>query len=259
MGPEDINPYTGDDRDKTAQVRSMFDNIAPAYDFMNRAMTMGIDRWWRRLAVKRVKRHGAGYILDVATGTGDLAIQLARAVDPISITGVDLSENMLERGRRKVSEADLGDVIKFYAADCLQLPLPDESYDVVTVAYGVRNFENLEAGYAEMFRVTRRGGMLCVLELSVPTNRLVRKLYDIYALHVIPFIGKLISHDSRAYAYLPESIAAVPQGERMLDIMRRVGFADCRYKSLTLGVCTIYTAIRADSGDGEKPSCDENC
>lgn len=242
MGPEEINPYHHDKRSKTTQVREMFDHIAPAYDFMNRAMTLGIDRWWRRVAVKRVKRHNPKYILDVATGTGDLAIRMARRVDPIAITAVDLSDNMLERGRRKAAEADLADVIKFYNADCLRLPLPDESFDCVTVAFGVRNFENLLGGYSEILRVLKPGGMVCVLELSTPRGRIVRPLYDFYSQRVIPTLGRLVSSDTRAYSYLPESIAAVPQGEEMLRLMESAGFTDTQYRPLTFGTCTLYTA-----------------
>lgn len=244
MGPEEINPYQGDERPKGEQVRDMFDNIAPAYDFMNRAMTFGLDRWWRSLAVKRVRRHGADYILDEATGTGDLAIKLARRVDPLSITAVDLSDRMLERGRRKVAEADLAEIIKFYNADCLRLPLPSDSYDAVTIAYGLRNFEDIGAGLAEMLRVLKPGGLAVILELSVPANPVVRWFYDIYARRVIPAVGRLVSRDARAYAYLPESIAAVPRGAAMTALLESAGFVDAAYRPLTLGVCTIYTALK---------------
>ncbi len=244
MGPEEINPYDNDDRRKSEQIESMFDNIAPAYDLMNRAMTFGIDRRWRALAVKRVARHGADYILDVATGTGDLAISLARKVDPIGVTGIDLSEGMLERARRKVAEADLTDTIKFCQADSLAMPLPDESYDAVTVAYGVRNFENLLQGLREMYRVLKPGGILVVLELSTPRNKAVKWAYDLYTKHIIPTLGRLVSSDARAYTYLPESIAAVPQGNEMCELMEQAGFANATYRPLTFGTCTIYTAVR---------------
>lgn len=243
MGPEDINPYDNS-RSKTEQVREMFDNIAPAYDFMNRAMTFGIDKWWRRLTVKRVKRHKADYILDVATGTGDLALLIAHKVDPITVTGVDISENMLERARRKVAEEDLAEVVKFYNGDCMHLPLPDGSFDAVTVAYGVRNFEHIAQGYSEILRVLKPGGIIVVLELSTPTNPIVKWGYDLYAGKIIPALGRCVSKDNRAYSYLLESIAAVPQGDNMLQIMRNVGFTDTAYKSLTLGTCTIYTGIK---------------
>lgn len=243
MDCEEINPYD-DTRSKSAQVREMFDNIAPAYDFMNRAMTFGIDKLWRRRAVKILGQHGASRILDVATGTGDLALLMARCLQPQSIEGVDLSEKMIEVGRHKVSEAGLGHMIRLSVADCLNLPYADGSFDAVTVAYGVRNFENLLRGYSEMHRVLRPGGMLTVIELSTPTSTLVKPLYDLYTRHVIPAVGRLVSKDVRAYSYLPESIAAVPQGEAMLSLMRQAGFSETRFRPLTFGTCTIYTAVR---------------
>ena len=241
---EAVTPYSATDTAKTEQVRQMFDSIAPAYDFMNRAMTMGIDIWWRWLAVKRLKRLKPKSILDVATGTGDFALQLHRSLKPCRILGVDLSEGMLDEARRKVKAKGLEESIAFRQDDCMALHLEDESVDAVTVAFGVRNFENLQLGYKEMARVLRPGGMLCVLELSTPTNRIIRWFYDLYVLHVIPWLGSLKSGDKSAYRYLPESIAAVPQGDDMLQLMRNVGLHDATFKRLTLGVCTIYTAYK---------------
>lgn len=241
QGAENITPYDHTRR-KTEQVRQMFDSIAPAYDFMNRAMTMGIDRWWRRKAVAVVKAENPRRILDVATGTGDVAVALAEAVDGCSVTGIDLSEGMIERGRAKIAEKGLSHRISLQVADCLALPMPDDSFDVVTVAYGVRNFERLAEGYSEMLRVLRPGGLLAVLELSTPTSPLVRPFYNLYTRRIIPFIGKMVSGDSRAYTYLPESIAAVAQGEDMLDIARSAGFTDAVFRRFTFGTCTLYLA-----------------
>lgn len=239
---ETIKPYNSTES-KTGQVRQMFDSIAPAYDFMNRAMTLGIDRLWRRKAVRLVGEHAPRRLLDVATGTGDLALQLYRRLRPEQgIVGIDLSQGMLDVARRKVAEAGLSDAISFEVGDCLNLRFADGTFDAVTVAYGVRNFEHLDRGYAEMYRVLDKGGVLCVVELSTPTGKMVRRLYDLYTLHVIPFVGRLVSNDVRAYSYLPESIAAVPQGEAMLDIMRAAGFTDCRCRALTFGTCSIYIA-----------------
>ena len=245
MQVEKITPY-GDRRDKGSQVEEMFDSIAPAYDFMNRAMTLGIDKLWRAKAVKMIRRRQPADILDVATGTGDLAIKLAREIPGVRVTGVDLSEQMLAIGRDKVRLAGLSDRISLSKADCLALPMADASFDAVTVAYGVRNFEHLAQGYREMARVLRPGGMLCVVELSVPQSRLVRPFYELYTRRIIPVIGRMVSSDRSAYTYLPASIAAMPQGERMLAIMEEAGLVRPALRPLTLGVCTIYTAFRPE-------------
>jgi len=242
---EQVTPYGTHETAKTEQVRQMFDSIAPAYDFMNRAMTMGIDIWWRRLAVSRLKRIRPQRILDVATGTGDFAIQLHEQLHPRHITGIDLSQGMLDEAVRKVKEKGLdGGSIAFEQGDCMALPMQDETFDAVTVAFGVRNFEHLQQGYREMARVLKPGGMLCVLELSTPTDRVIRWFYDLYTLHIIPWVGSLKSGDKSAYRYLPQSIAAVPQGDDMLQLMRNAGLSEATFKRLTLGVCTIYTAIK---------------
>lgn len=242
---EKINPYDND-RCKTEQVKEMFDSIAPAYDFMNRAMTFGIDKLWRAKAVKMLKSHKPETILDVATGTGDLAILLARKLSPKSVVGIDLSEGMIVIGRKKVKEAGLDNTISMASGDCLALPFDDNSFDCITVAYGVRNFEHLEQGYKEMCRVLRKGGILCVIELSTPTSPIVKPLYKFYTRCIIPFIGRLVSKDVRAYSYLPESIAAVPQGSEMTALMSKAGFTDCNYQCLTFGTCTIYTAYKSN-------------
>ncbi len=249
---EHINPYGNNDgRGKADQVEAMFDNIAPAYDLMNRLMTLGIDRHWRNRAIKLIAmRHNAPrYILDVASGTGDLAMMMARKLDPVGITAVDLSKEMLEVGHRKVSAAGLADIITFSRADCLQLPFPDESFDVVTAAYGVRNFEDIEAGYREMYRVMRPGGLLMILELSTPKNRVVRPIYDLYTKHIIPLVGKMVSKDLSAYSYLPASIQAVPQGADMVALMTRAGFSEASFRTMTFGTCTIYWAQKGAPED----------
>lgn len=242
---ENIKPYN-DDMPKADQVEKMFDNIAPAYDVMNRAMTLGIDRLWRRVAVKMIATRGATKILDVASGTGDMAMLLARKLDPISVIGIDLSSRMIEIGRRKVAASGMGDVVKLTVGDCMDLAFPDETFDCATVAFGVRNFENLHRGYAEMYRVLQPGGMICVIELSTPTSPVIRPLYNIYSNRVIPAVGKAVSHDAEAYTYLPRSISVVPQGERMLEIMSNVGFVNTRCRRLTFGVCSIYTAVKPE-------------
>ncbi len=245
---EQIKPYHDGTAGKAEQVERMFDNIAPAYDFMNRAMTLGIDRWWRRRAVSLVGRHvervAAPRMLDIATGTGDFAIALHKRCPEAMIHGIDLSEGMLNVGRKKVEQRHLSQAITFTRADALDLPFENDTFEAVTVAFGVRNFEHLDRGYAEMCRVLRSGGMVCVVELSTPTNRIIRWAYDLYTLHVIPFIGGLRSGDREAYRYLPRSIAAVPQAERMLELMSKAGFVDTHCHKLTFGTCSIYTAIK---------------
>lgn len=243
---EKVNPYD-DVRPKTEQVREMFDSIAPAYDFMNRAMTFGIDRLWRRRAVKMLRDVAHDEILDVATGTGDLAILLARRLRPKSVTGIDLSKQMLDIARKKADKAHIEADIKFFAADCLALPMTDESFDCVTVAYGVRNFEHLKDGYREMLRVLHPGGTLCVIELSTPTSTIVRPLYNFYTRRIIPFVGRLVSKDVRAYSYLPESIAAVPQRDEMTALMLEAGFATATFRPLTFGTCTIYIGKKSQA------------
>lgn len=244
---EHIKPYTPHGS-KREQVEQMFDSIAPAYDFMNRAMTMGIDRMWRRVAVNKVKRHlGSGahqaHLLDVATGTGDFAIGLKRHIEPERVVGIDLSRGMLDVARKKVAEKGVTGVT-FSRTDCLNMDFARDTFHAVTVAFGVRNFEDLLQGYKQMYRVIKPGGMLCVLELSTPRNAIVRWFYDIYTLHIIPAIGALKSGDRNAYRYLPLSIAAVPQGDDMLALMHSAGFDRCEVTRLTLGTCSIYTAVK---------------
>ena len=241
MDVEKITPYNNEER-KAQQVEQMFDSIAPAYDFMNRAMTLGIDRWWRRVAVKMVGKSHPRRILDVATGTGDFAIGLYNKIHPQQVVGIDLSQGMLDVARKKIAKRGLGDAITVQQGDCLEMPFENDEFDAVTVAFGVRNFEHLLQGYQQMHRVLKRGGVLCVIELSTPRNRVVRWFYDLYTLHIIPWFGALKSHDKSAYRYLPLSIAAVPQGDDMLAIMREAGFKDCKVKRMTFGTCSIYFA-----------------
>lgn len=240
---EHIKPYD-EQRAKTEQVREMFDSIAPAYDWMNRAMTFGVDKSWRRKAVRLVAGDCPSHIVDIATGTGDLAIAMASLMPHTRITGIDLSEGMIDIGNEKVARHGFADRVKLVCGDCLAMPLDDCSADVITVAYGVRNFEHLARGYSEMLRVLRPGGLLCVLELSTPVNPLVKPFYSAYTRFIIPALGRLVSKDTRAYSYLPESIAAVPQGGEMLRLIREAGFGDTSFKRMTFGVCTLYTARR---------------
>lgn len=239
MKAEEVKPYD-QDAAKTGQVREMFNSIAPAYDVMNRMMTMGIDTIWRRKAVDMLRDYNPRRILDVATGTGDLAFLIDQRLKPDTLLGIDLSEGMLSVAREKAAERGVADRVSFAIEDCLSLSLPDNSYDAITVAYGVRNFENLKQGFAEMYRVLSPGGVLCVIELSTPEHFPFRQLYKFYTYTIIPLVGSIISRDKQAYSYLPRSVAAVAQGEEMLDIFRSVGFKNCRLRRLTFGACTIY-------------------
>lgn len=239
MKAEEVKPYDNDAA-KTGQVREMFDSIAPAYDVMNRMMTFGIDTIWRRKAIDMVGKYKPRKVLDVATGTGDLAFLIDERLKPELLLGIDLSEGMLAVARRKAAERGVADRVSFAIEDCLSLSLPDNTYDAITVAYGVRNFENLKQGFAEMYRVLSPGGVLCVIELSTPEHFPFRQLYKLYTYTIIPLVGRIVSRDKQAYSYLPRSVAAVAQGEEMLDIFRSVGFKNCHLRRLTFGACTIY-------------------
>ena len=242
---EKVNPYS-DSRRKSEQVEAMFDSIAPAYDFMNRAMTFGLDRVWLRRLLAAVTKARPLDVVDLATGTGDVAFSLCHCMPGARVTGIDLSEGMLAKAReRLLSEADtVRQRLSFRRGDSLDTGLGDGSCDAITVAYGVRNFADIAAGYREMYRILRPGGMLAVLELSRPVNVLVKPFYSLYTRCVIPLVGRMVSGDSRAYTYLPESIAAAPQGEDMTALMREAGFSDVRFSILAPGVCTLYTASK---------------
>lgn len=220
----------------------MFDNIAPAYDFMNRAMTFGLDRMWLRRLLDAVARTSPGRVADFATGTGDVAIALARRLPDAAVTGLDLSEGMLSEARRKVSGTSEGQRIEFMQADCLATPLDSGSVDAVTVAYGVRNYADLSAGISEIERVLRPGGLVAVLELSVPRNIFAKVAYKFYTRLAIPLAGRIVAGDGAAYKYLLDSIASVPQRGDMCRLFEEAGFCNARWRSLTMGVCTLYTA-----------------
>lgn len=249
-GAEKVMPYGGGAQ-KGAQVEEMFDSIAPAYDLMNTAMTFGLHRHWRDTAlsaasraIKEAGRPAPRAILDVATGTGDVAIELSARWPDASITGIDLSEGMLSLGRKKVAALppQRAGRITLKAGDCLRLDFPDGGFDLVTVAYGVRNFERLEEGLREMLRVMAPGALLCIVELSEPESQLLHACYRLYSRHLIPAVGRMVSGDSRAYTYLPESIAAAPQRRDMALLLQKVGFRRCRWRSLTFGAVTFYLA-----------------
>lgn len=238
---EHIKPY-GKDGKKSEQVEKMFNNIAPAYDKLNHTLSMGIDRNWRKKAINMLRPFRPRRIMDVATGTGDFAILACRELQPDTLTGTDISEGMMEVGREKVKQAHLSDKISFVREDCTCLSFADGSFDAVTVAFGVRNFEDLDKGISEMCRVLSPGCHLVILELSTPDRFPMKQLFTVYSRIVIPLLGKCISKDNSAYTYLPESIHAFPQGEVMQEVIRKAGFSEVSFKRLTFGICTLYMA-----------------
>ncbi|HZH68513.1 MAG TPA: bifunctional demethylmenaquinone methyltransferase/2-methoxy-6-polyprenyl-1,4-benzoquinol methylase UbiE [Chitinophagales bacterium] len=240
---EDITPYGGTQSDKKGEVAQMFNNISARYDFLNILLSMGIDRIWRRKLAKEIKQHQPINILDVATGTGDLAVALVRTKAK-KIVGVDISEGMLEVGKKKIAQLNLEKTIELQVGDSEQLAFEDESFDAVTVAFGVRNFQNLEKGLSEIYRVLKPQAPLAILEFSKPTNWFYRRIYFFYFNNVLPFVGRMISKDARAYSYLPESVHAFPDGLKFKQILKNVGFKKVKLRKLTFGICTLYVAIK---------------
>jgi demethylmenaquinone methyltransferase/2-methoxy-6-polyprenyl-1,4-benzoquinol methylase len=239
-----MKPYN-EEQTKKEQVEEMFDNIAPTYDKLNHIMSLNIDRIWRRRVMRIVRRSKAVKIMDVATGTGDLAIAMAKRVDRTHILGVDLSEEMLAVARKKVQKQGLEERIMLEKGDAENLSMvADDSIDAVTVAFGVRNFENMERGLGEMWRTLKEGGKLVVLEFSTPKNRFIRWIYAQYSHRLIPRIGSLISKDKRAYVYLPESVDEFPSPERFTEILQQVGFKNIKRRSQSFGIAYIYEATK---------------
>ena len=238
---EKIKPYNASEG-KGKQVEEMFDNIAPTYDTLNHRLSWDIDKRWRRKAIKLLQPYHPKTMLDIATGTGDFAILAASMLKPDKLVGADISEGMMSIGRKKVEQLGMGQVISFQKEDCMALSFPDNSFDAVTAAFGIRNFQNLDQGLREMCRVTRKGGHLGIAELTTPVSFPMRQLFHIYSHTVLPIYGRLISKDRSAYDYLTATIEAFPQGERMMDILRKAGFSKVSFKRLTFGICTIYFA-----------------
>lgn len=227
------------DKDKKEIVRAMFNDISPKYDFLNHFLSFGIDRLWRKKLVKLLRQSKPSEILDVATGTGDLAMAVAK-INPRKIIGIDISEQMLDVGRAKLIKANPGNLISFQQADAEQIPFPDNSFDAITVAFGVRNFENLELGISEMRRVLRPGGWIYILEFSHPQVFPMKQLFYLYSRFFIPSMGRLISGNNRAYRYLPESVAAFPSGKKFVEIIEKQGLFKVSFIPLTMGIASIY-------------------
>ncbi|MCP4122347.1 MAG: bifunctional demethylmenaquinone methyltransferase/2-methoxy-6-polyprenyl-1,4-benzoquinol methylase UbiE [Bacteroidetes bacterium] len=238
---EEITPYLEEDRSKKEQVADMFDNISGHYDFLNHFLSVGIDRLWRRRAIGLLRKLHPRRILDIATGTGDLALA-ALKLNPDQVTGVDISNKMLEVGKEKIIKRNLQEKVNLQYGDAENLPFEDLSFDAIVSAFGVRNFGDLEKGLREMSRVLSVGGHAVILEFSKPKNYIFRRLYFFYFLNVLPFIGRLISKDNRAYTYLPESVKAFPDGDKMAGILKNCGFKSVKCIPLTFGISTIYLA-----------------
>ena len=238
-----MKPYNTD-QTKKEEVREMFDNIAPKYDLLNHTLSMSIDRVWRRRVVGEVRRAKPGRILDVATGTGDRAIAMARRIRDVQVLGVDLSEQMLAVARRKIEARGLDGRIVLDRGDAERLAVADASVDVATVAFGVRNFGDLGAGLRELARTIKPGGKVVILEFSRPRNRVFRALYEFYSYKILPRIGGLVSRDKRAYEYLPASVGEFPAPEEFMAMMARAGFRNCRARSQSFGIAQIYIGER---------------
>ena len=222
----------------------MFNNIAPTYDKLNHRLSWDIDRGWRKKAIKQLAPFRPQTILDIATGTGDFAILSAQMLRPTRLVGADISEGMMAVGRQKVEQLGLQGIISFEKEDCLNLSYASDSFDAVTAAFGIRNFADLDKGLAEMCRVRKKGGHLSIVELTTPVSFPMRQLFHIYSHTVLPIYGRIISKDSSAYTYLTKTIEAFPQGEQMVEILKKAGFKEASFRRLTFGICTMYFATK---------------
>lgn len=245
MPTKTVVPYKNSELSKKEQVAQMFNNVASRYDFLNHLLSMGIDYWWRHLAINRLKEKQPQTILDVATGTGDLAIALMR-LKPEKVVGVDISEGMLELGKKKVKQKKLEDKIELKVDDAENLSFADNTFDAITVSFGVRNFEHLEKGLAEFYRVLKPNGRLVVLEFSKPKAFPIKQLFGFYFKYILPNIGRLFSEDKSAYTYLPESVQAFPEGTAFTQLLSQNGFKSTTCTELTFGIASLYVGDKID-------------
>jgi demethylmenaquinone methyltransferase/2-methoxy-6-polyprenyl-1,4-benzoquinol methylase len=236
-----VVPYKDAPEGKKKQVARMFDSISGRYDRLNHLLSLGIDKMWRRKAIKQLSVNNPQSILDIATGTADFAIEAVN-ISGAEVTGIDISEGMLEAGRKKIVRLKLENRIRLLNGDSENIPFGDNSFDAAIVAFGVRNFENLDRGLSEILRVIKPGGKFVVLEISEPHAFPWKNIFRIYFHHLLPFAGRLISRDKHAYTYLPESVAAFPSGNDFIKRLHNAGFRNCTWKPLTLGICALYTA-----------------
>lgn len=239
-----VVPYDDSGLSKKEQVAGMFDNISPRYDLLNRLLSGGTDLRWRKKAIAELKANHPRSLLDIATGTGDMAILAACMLAPCRVTGLDISEGMLETGRKKVAAQSLEDSIQLLKGDAEAINYPDETFDSVMVAFGVRNFQDLARGIREMRRVMKTGGKMVILEFSKPKNPLVAPMYALYMTTVAPIIGKLFSKNIKAYRYLNKSIQKFPEGKEFIAVLNEAGFEKTEHKPLSFGICSIYCAIK---------------
>ncbi len=233
---------------EAGRVARMFDNIAWRYDFLNHFFSLHIDKIWRRKAVNELRGQQLDKVLDVATGTADLALVLYKRLHPRHVTGIDISEGMLEIGRQKIAKKGLEQQISLKQGDSEAIPFDDHTFDAVTVAFGVRNFEHLEKGLSEMLRVLKPTGKVVILEFSIPKNHIFRSIFHFYFFRILPFVGRMISKDAQAYNYLPDSVQSFPHGADFKDRMESCGFLDVKVRPLTFGIATIYTGIKSTHG-----------
>lgn len=239
---DDVIPYSKSEKSKKEQVTEMFDRVAEKYDFMNRFLSGRLDVTWRKKAINTLRKHNPQQIVDIATGTGDLAIMMYKMLNPEKITGVDISGEMLKVGQQKINKANLNGKIVLQKGDSENLSFADNSFDAATAAFGVRNFENLEKGLSEMYRVLNSGGQLMIIEFSKPKSTVFSGLYKFYMKMVAPQFAQLFSTDKEAYQYLNNSSMAFPEREEFVNILNRVGFKNAGYRTLAMGICCIYRA-----------------
>lgn len=240
---KEVKPYGSDDKTKKAEVREMFNNISAKYDFLNHFLSVGIDKLWRKKAIKQLRSIKPKAIIDIASGTGDFAIE-SLSLHPTRVVGVDISEGMLEVGRTKMLKKHVDHIVSMEVGDSENLKYTDNEFDALTVGFGVRNFQDLEKGLSEMLRVVRPGGKLVILEFSKPKAFPVKQYYGFHSKYVIPFFGKMISKDSSAYTYLPESIQAFPEGKDFEEIMKKVGYKEVYSLLCSGGIATIYVGTK---------------
>lgn len=240
---KEVKPNQTSEASKKDQVEEMFNSIAPQYDFLNRSLSLGIDKGWRKKAIHSLKEIKPQYILDVATGTADLAIE-ALSLNPVKVTGVDISAQMLHVGQVKIEAKKLTDKIELVKGDSEHLQFADNNFDAITVAFGVRNFEHLQLGLNEMYRVLKPGGKIAVLEFSKPKAFPFKQVYNMYFKYILPTLGGAISKNKSAYTYLPESVKHFPEGANFIAFLNQSGFKEARVQSLTFGICSLYTAIK---------------